>query len=203
MSEHNPDESRARDRERADAAFAASVAGPLRAPESLDSTFEQRLMSAVQAEVRTRESATASRSWWRRGRTITLSPLTMLGVAAGIVGIFAAGAGAASFGRDHTPVARLAVARPDSVQLVRFVFVDSSARSVALVGDFNGWTKGATQLSPGGRKGAWVVSVPLALGRHEYAFIVDGTRWVADPFAIPMHDEFGTESSVVTLTKQG
>jgi len=160
-------------------------------------------MSAVQAEVRARESATSSRSWWRNGRTLTLSPLNILAAAAGIVGIFAAGVAAASFARDNAPATRLAVARQDSVQMVRFVFVDSTARSVALVGDFNGWTKGVTPLSPGGRKGAWVVSVPLALGRHEYAFIVDGTRWVADPFAIPLHDEFGTESSVVTLTKQG
>jgi 1,4-alpha-glucan branching enzyme len=70
---------------------------------------------------------------------------------------------------------------------------------VSLVGDFNGWTKGATQLLPGGQKGTWIVSVPLSLGRHEYAFIVDGQRWVADPFAMPLDDEFGTHSSVVML----
>jgi 1,4-alpha-glucan branching enzyme len=124
-------------------------------------------------------------------------------MAACVVGIFAAGA-AAGFVTQRTETVRAAsMSRADSVQVVRFVFVDSAARSVALVGDFNAWTKGATQLLPTGRRGTWVASVPLTLGRHEYAFIVDGTRWVADPFATTLHDEFGTESSVVMLGKQG
>lgn len=194
MIDHNPDESRARDQERAEADFVANIAGPLRAPEFLDPTFEQRLMSAVHAEVRARESAVASRPWWRRAHTVTLSPLAMMAMAASVVVIFVAGAAAGLL--THRT-------REDTVRVVRFVFVDSAARSVAIVGDFNAWNKGATQLVPTGHRGSWTVSVPLTLGRHEYAFIVDGTRWVADPFATTLNDEFGTESSVVTLTKQG
>ena len=30
------------------------------------------------------------------------------------------------------------------------------------------------------RPGVWAVSVALPAGRHEYAFIVDRTRWIAD-----------------------
>ena len=88
------------------------------------------------------------------------------------------------------------------MHVVRFVFVDSAARSVSLVGDFNGWAKGATRLAAIGERGVWVVSVQLPAGRYEYAFIVtgaDGERWVADPYAATLRDEFGTESSVVTL----
>jgi hypothetical protein len=36
-------------------------------------------------------------------------------------------------------------------------------------------------------------------GRHEYAFIVDGKRWTADPFAPPRSDEFDTSSSVIVV----
>jgi hypothetical protein len=42
--------------------------------------------------------------------------------------------------------------------------------------------------------------VRLPAGRHEYAFLVDGERWVADPNApSSIEDEFGVESSVVTV----
>ena len=197
MSEDDRDERRASDQGDPDAQFIASVAGPMREAESLDATFEERLLAAIQAEVDTRNAQSQhdpSRSWWRKGRNVTLSPLKALAIAAGIVAIFVGGAATAELtGR----VERVSAA--DTVHVVRFVFVDSAARSVALVGDFNGWAKGATPLTPAGRRGTWIVSIPLTLGRHEYAFIVDGQRWVADPFAATMYDDFGTESSIVTL----
>ena len=43
----------------------------------------------------------------------------------------------------------------------------------------------------------WTASVHVTPGRHEYAFIVDGERWVADPYAATVSDEFGTSSSVL------
>jgi hypothetical protein len=39
----------------------------------------------------------------------------------------------------------------------------------------------------------------LPAGRHEYAFLVDGERWVTDPSAATQRDEFGQESSVVRI----
>jgi 1,4-alpha-glucan branching enzyme len=53
-----------------------------------------------------------------------------------------------------------------------------------------------------GVPGVWSVELPLRQGRHEYAFVVldtTGERWVADPLAPRVRDEFGTESSVVTV----
>jgi 1,4-alpha-glucan branching enzyme len=91
----------------------------------------------------------------------------------------------------------------DTIQVVRFVFVDSGASSVALVGDFNDWTRGATRLKRSGAPGVWTVSVPLTPGRHEYAFIVNGSRWVADPLAVKSSDDFGTESSVIRIGSAG
>ena len=85
------------------------------------------------------------------------------------------------------------------MHVVRFVFRDRDAHRVALVGDFNGWSKDATPLAPVSEPGAWAVSVTVPKGRHEYAFIIDGERWAPDPFAARVADEFGTESSVVTV----
>jgi len=85
------------------------------------------------------------------------------------------------------------------VQVVRFVFVDPRATSVELVGDFNEWSRGKTELGRSGAPGVWAVSVPLSPGRHEYAFIINGSRWVADPLAVKSSDDFGTESSVIRV----
>jgi len=98
-----------------------------------------------------------------------------------------------------SPVIVTAAPHTDTVNVVRFVFVDSNARSVELVGDFNEWARGATELKRSGAPGVWAVSVPLSPGRHEYAFIINGSRWVADPLAVKSSDDFGTESSVIRV----
>jgi 1,4-alpha-glucan branching enzyme len=45
----------------------------------------------------------------------------------------------------------------------------------------------------------WTVTIPLAAGRHRYAFLVNGARWLADPSAPRAQDDFGAPSSVVTV----
>jgi 1,4-alpha-glucan branching enzyme len=82
------------------------------------------------------------------------------------------------------------------------VLVERGAARVELVGDFNQWAKGTTRLEPTGAPGVWAVSLPLTAGRHEYAFIVNGSRWMADPLALKSSDDFGTESSVIRVGAQ-
>ena len=100
---------------------------------------------------------------------------------------------------EFAPAATASVAKSDTVQLVRFVFVEPRASKVEVVGDFNAWARGATELQRTGAPGVWEVSVPLSPGRHEYAFIINGSRWVADPLAVKSSDDFGTESSVIRV----
>lgn len=188
-----------------DAAFVEQVAAPLRAAEYAHPSFEKRLMEKVRMEgpalypVR----GASSVSWWRTQRVFRLSPLTGLAMAAGITAIIAlSGIVVGSRISALSPASKLtaqSTPQPATVQFVRFVFVDSGAARVELVGDFNEWTKGATELKPSGAPGVWAVSVPLSPGRHEYAFIINGTRWVADPLAVKSSDEFGTESSVIRV----
>jgi len=189
-----------------DAAFADRVAGPLRAAEYAHPSLEKRVMDKVRLEgpmyypVRSPSNA----SVWRREWVIRVSSLTGVAFAAGIGGVIALSSmaiGSRISGRSQES-SQSAQANPvrDTVQVVRFVFVDSGAASVALVGDFNDWTKGATELRQSGAPGVWAVSVPLSPGRHEYAFIVNGSRWVADPLAVKSSDDFGTESSVIRIS---
>lgn len=86
--------------------------------------------------------------------------------------------------------------------VVRFVLADARARTVSLVGDFNAWAKRATPLRVA-KPGVWSAQVALPPGRHEYAFVVDGKRWVADPAAERLADDFDTPSSVVTVGQDG
>jgi hypothetical protein len=187
-----------------DAEFAERIAGRLRAPERVHPSFEKRLMQKVRAEGSALypQAANPSRPWWRTEREFRIAPLTGLALAAGIAGIIAvSGIAIGSRISRVTPATASAGATMvrDTVQVVRFVFVDAGAKQVELVGDFNEWAKGATQLNHSGAPGVWTVSVPLSPGRHEYAFIINGSRWVADPFAPKSSDDFGTESSVIRV----
>jgi hypothetical protein len=190
------------------AAFAERVAGPLRRAERLDASFDVRLLESVRREARSARTVASSRSsWWRKELVVRVSPVAAMALAAGIsmfVALSALAIGSRVWSRSTgSPPARVAAStRTDTVNVVRFVFADPSAKSVELVGDFNEWTKGATNLKPSGAPGVWTVSVPLHSGRHEYAFIVNGTRWIADPLATKSSDDFGTESSVIHVGSQ-
>ena len=71
----------------------------------------------------------------------------------------------------------------DTLRLVRLMFDAPDARRVAVAGDFNRWDVDATPLSRDERSRRWSVTLALREGEHRYAFVVDGTRWIADPHA--------------------
>ncbi len=197
--------------EKADA-FIEGLAESLRTPEHVDVTFEARVMSAVHAEARaghqpSRRTPRMALDWWLRPRTLHVTPLAGLGTAiASMMLVWLSAWAVPSLLRDGAGPGRSIAATPatDTVHLVRFVYVDPTARAVSLVGGFNGWQKGATRLMPAssGASGAWMITIPLRSGRHEYAFVVEspsGERWAVDPFAATVRDEFETESSVILL----
>lgn len=83
---------------------------------------------------------------------------------------------------------------------LRFSLYAPQAGSVALVGDFNGWgSTSEVRLKPA-ENGTWSVAIPLPSGRYQYAFLVDGQRWVTDPRAEQhVSDDFGRQNAVVTI----
>ena len=96
-----------------------------------------------------------------------------------------------------------AVANPpraaDTVYMTRFVFVAPEAKQVAIAGAFNDWDTTSLQLVKDTKHGVWTADVPLAPGRYDYAFYVDG-KWLADPAAPrAVGDDFGRPSSTVTV----
>jgi hypothetical protein len=90
-------------------------------------------------------------------------------------------------------------ATPAALVTVRFVLVAPEAREVSLAGTFNQWDAHATPLVRTGPTGVWTATLTLPAGQHQYAFVVDGARWVPDPGAPAVDDGFGRRNSVLTL----
>ena len=82
---------------------------------------------------------------------------------------------------------------------VRFdLMLPNAVQEVALVGDFNGWDEHATPMVRRRDDGAWSAKVPLSPGRHVYAFVIDGRRWLVDPLAPQVPDGgYGPANAVI------
>ena len=192
------------------------VARVLRGPEPAAPDFTARLMAVLNPEAEyamaSRVQVPGARSWWRRSRTLQLSASPLGALAAATVVAAAVVLGTrivreTSAPSDRTaaiavatPPSPLTGARPDTVHLVRFVFLAPHASSVVMVGDFNNWDRGVTPLRRVGLAGTWTVSVALPSGLHQYAFIVDGTEWTPDPASTTtVSDEFKTTTSLIAV----
>lgn len=170
------------------------VADALRRPAPLRPDFDARVMAAVRRAPPT--AAVRAWAWLREPRTLALSPLRGLAMAAGVAGLILVGLWGAvalrggSGGRG---------AAQQSSAIITFLLVAPEARTVALAGDFDGWDAARLPLRREA-SGLWTVDVPLAPGRYQYAFVVDGRRFVADPAAPrAVGDDFGQPTSVLTV----
>ena len=85
-----------------------------------------------------------------------------------------------------------------AVQFVLDARVVGPATTVSVAGDFNEWNIAATPMTL--ERGAWSVSLPTTQGRHVYAFVINGERWIADPRAPRATDtDFGRPGSVIIV----
>ena len=145
------------------------------------------LEGRVLAELRRRADAP---SWWRRLVTprevrLRVRPWTL-------VPAFAAALALVLFLARPTPTPGT------SSVTVRFVLFAPEAQQVSLAGTFNQWNPAATPLVRT-ETGVWSATLTLPAGQHQYAFVVDGARWVADPGAPAVDDGFGRRNSVLSL----
>jgi hypothetical protein len=84
---------------------------------------------------------------------------------------------------------------------VQFRLDAPRASQVRLAGSFTNWAPSYSmeQVSPG----IWSVLVPLDPGVHNYAFVVNGGEWLADPAAPAVADGFGGVNSRISLLLPG
>jgi hypothetical protein len=80
------------------------------------------------------------------------------------------------------------------LDFVEFSLRQPKAKTVSLVGDFNGWKEGTLALKKGSG-GRWELLLPLAKGRHLYLYVIDGKQTL-DPSAPETADDDGRKVSL-------
>lgn len=71
----------------------------------------------------------------------------------------------------------------------------ATAGSIAVAGDFNGWSPGSFLMKRG--TDGWLLDMYLSPGKHAYKFVVGG-KWIRDPAnQLWEQNEFGTGNSVI------
>lgn len=91
----------------------------------------------------------------------------------------------------------LAAATTEPQLFVTFRLEATEATDVRLAGSFTNWKPDYElhETAPG----IWTITLPLSLGVHDYAFVVDGQHWVPDPYAPHVDDGFGGTNSRIAL----
>jgi 1,4-alpha-glucan branching enzyme len=81
---------------------------------------------------------------------------------------------------------------------VEFRTRQPGAASVAIAGEWNGWSATAHAMT---RRGdLWIAVVSLPPGEHEFMYVLDGTRWVTPrESAGATPDGFGGENGTVLV----
>lgn len=189
--------------ERAEAAAWDALAGDLEArwERSVPGGLEDRVMARVRdrpvhgaagSPAASSEPAwKAALRWLFEPRTVVVRPaLVVAGAAALLLLVF-------------MPVERRQVEPPAAAAgsdvYVEFVLEAPDAGSVAVAGDFTGWDPEISLEDPDG-DGVWSGRARLGPGVHEYMFVVDGSRWVTDPYAPRYADDgFGNRNAVLAI----
>lgn len=84
--------------------------------------------------------------------------------------------------------------------MMRFVYIDNEAESVAVAGDFSDWEPISLNRQTINGDIAWTGIVPLPRGEHHYMFIKDDEQWATDPLAHRhVDDGFGNKNAVINL----
>jgi AMP-activated protein kinase-like protein len=179
---------------RAEAEAAQRVLAALdRREVSLSPHLDARVMAAVR-----RRAASPRHRAWRWFTAPSVPPWGLAAAAAAAVLAVVLFRPASVVNPEEASL-RETAAGPESVY-VRFVLSAPHAQQVALAGTFNRWDPKLTPLTRVDEQGTWMVTVPLTAGQHQYAFVVDGQRWVPDPTAPKVDDGFGRKNSVVSVS---
>lgn len=87
----------------------------------------------------------------------------------------------------------------DDTVYVQLFLEAPAASSVAIAGDFNGWSP-TINLEDRDGDGVWSGRLAVPPGIYEYMFVLDGSRWVTDPHAEWYSDDgFGNRNAVLAI----
>jgi len=158
-------------------------------PKQAPPWMENAVMSEIALASAPKESVFG---WLLRPRTIRLSPLASLAMAAAAVAVVAL------LPESTTPVPDPGPAMVAQI-LVEFSLEAPGATTVAVAGDFSGWESDFV-LDDADGDGVWTGRIPVTPGLHKYMFVIDGTDWVTDPQAQRYSDDgFGNRNAVLAV----
>ncbi len=152
------------------------------------------LLQSVMGSVRAKRLSPWVRllRWFQSPRSITFTPLQLAPAAAVLIAVcltFAFHAlrtekGNVALQGNRVPVA-LALRFPE-------------ARTVSVIGSFNGWQPQGCTLKSVNGEAHWTITLMLPTGRYEYAFVVDGEQIIPDPGAgLREDDGFGNQNAIL------
>lgn len=153
--------------------------------------MEDRIMAEIEALP---EPGMLSRAWmWLlRPQPLRLSPAVLGLAAAAVAAVFL-------LPGPEAPSPTGPPERATPVVYVQFMLEAPGARSVAVGGDFDGWS-GSHTLEDADGDGVWTGRVPVEPGLHTYMFLLDGDQWVTDPEASRYNDDgFGNRNAVLAV----
>ncbi len=143
-------------------------------------------------------------SWLMTPRPLRIAPMAPLMATAAIAAVMLFMPRSESTGVVPTvrDVSTRMVAAPavavTPVVYVQFALTAKDAQSVAVAGDFNGWSTDAGVLRDADGDGVWVGLVPVTPGMHKYMFVINESEWVTDPRAEAYVDDgFGMRNAVI------
>lgn len=180
-----------------DARIVARALGHLDTPEVPSDLVNASVLRAVQHRAKVERETPAWRRWLAP-RTVRVTPAAILFGALGalLVGLWIA--------RDRVVVVERPVEQEPQVTVtdaaVRLVLPAEGARSVAVAGDFNDWQTDAVFLEDPEGDGVFATTLRLPPGSYAYMFVIDGERWVTDPYAVNHRDDgFGNQNAVLRI----
>ncbi|MBC8087123.1 MAG: hypothetical protein H7Z40_07630 [Phycisphaerae bacterium] len=177
--------------------------GELQRPVKGTSEQRQRIMDLVRTAERPRRRTTAAYypRWFRRG-LLSPSGAAMAAAFAAMVTFFGmprATDNSAAFWAEATVIkdtvvastvtGRIASAISDTLRIVRFAINAPGATRIALLGEFNAWSKTANWLTQDEKTGMWIARVAVPRDAGRYAFVVDGDEWVGAPVPVRVNTD--------------
>lgn len=84
--------------------------------------------------------------------------------------------------------------------MLRFVYIDEEANSVAVAGDFSDWEPLEMTRQEVNGEQVWTGLVSVPRGEHNYMFVKNQEQWITDPLAsVHRDDGFGNKNAVIYL----
>lgn len=179
-----------------DARVVASALRSVPAPEPPADLVDRAVLRAVQRRARAIEEQSWLRRWLRpRIVRVRLTPSL---IATGVVAVVLLGVWLGH--RESPPAPQPSAAMDASEALVRLALPAEGAESVAVAGDFNDWRTDDVFLEDPEGDGVFVGTLRLPPGSYAYMFVIDGERWVTDPYAVNHRDDgFGNQNAVLRI----